>query len=96
MLLLVYLESASFLGSLEMDAKRRNAGDGLIDLDELLLHRVPPVLRLGTDKDATTNAKVSIEPRMPQPTTVALYSKLDAATGTALAPWLHLEVGTVK
>lgn len=96
MLLLVHLEGTSFLGSLEMDAERRHAGDGLIDLDEFLLDRLLALLRRGTDQNTSTDAKVTIKPGMPEASAVTLDSQLDTAAGTALAPWLDLEIGAIE
>ena len=95
MLLLVHLEGTTFLGSLEMNAKRRDASEWFVDLDEALLHRFLPILRLGTDQNSSRDTQVAIEPRVPQTSAVALNCQLNAATGTALAPRLHLEVGAV-
>lgn len=96
MFLLVHLEGTSFLGSLEVNAKRRNTGDGLIDLDEFLLHGLLALLRRGTDQNTSTDAKVTVKPGMPEASAVALDSQLDTAAGTALAPWLDLEIGAVE
>ena len=95
MLLLVHLEGTLFLSSLKMNAKRRDASEWFVDLDEALLHRFLPILRLGTDQNSSRDTQVAIEPRVPQTSAVALHAQLNAATGTALAPRLHLEVGTV-
>ena len=95
MLLLVHLEGATFLGSLKMNAKRRDARNWLFDLDKALLNGFLPILRLGTDQNSPRDTQIAIEPRVPQTSAVALDSQLDTAAGTALAPWLDLEVGAV-